>query len=346
MVNLQDPIFRTAIWEVYNRKCYYCKELIQEFTSFHIDHIIYKAIIQNKPNKFEELKKKLNLSPNFDINDIINLVPSHIKCNRDKRDKVLEIETYLHHFSITKDKVILIKKKMIEIGKKFEKFKKEALNEYFLLQEQSSEILIPNLKVIEEIMEIWSEIPPSENDVLGFIVLEKFNEIFHKKSISDEEFPIIKKFIEFTPKIIFNTDGNLNLDIIHILYLLTPAKKAKQLLNKKIIPDIIEIYNSGNRDKEIIKFLFYCGVLKDLFSLMIKASDEKNLDFVRFLKDEYYNLISKKDEKHKIIQNRKEIIKNLTKKKHELGIIENPSSEVKEIIERLNEIIRNIMKLE
>lgn len=342
MVNIQDPIFRTAIRDVFNKQCFYCKDLISKYPNLHIDHIIAQVVQKNFPKEYETLKKQLKLSPDFKINDIINLVPSHNKCNREKWGKILELETYLHYFSITREKIDDIKKKMNIIREKYEQFDKEALIEYLSLKERNLDIKIPNLNVIEEIIEIWSEVQPSENDVLIYIIRDKFNDIFSRKKISEVELPVIKKFLDFAYNMIFNLDSSLNLEFLDILYLLTPAKKARLLLNETIIPDIEKAHNKGNRDLEVLKILYMCKKLGEFFDLIVKTIDENNLQFFRFLKNEYYILI--REEREKIISNRKNIVKQLTKKRQELEQIDNPTSEITAFITGLNEIIRDIMK--
>lgn len=341
MVNIQDPIFRTAIRDIFNNQCFYCKDLVLKYSNLHIDHIIAQVVPKKIPMEYENLKKQLDLTPDFKINDIINLVPTHNKCNREKSGKILDIETYLHYFSITKEKFDDIKERMNKIKVKYEKFNTEALIEYISFKEQDSNNTIPNLNVIEEIIEIWNEVLPSENDVLIYTIREKFNDIFSKKEISEEELPIIKKFINFANNMIFNANGRPNLEVIDILYLLTPAKKARLLLNKNIIPNIEKAYNNGNRDYEVLKILYMCGKLGEFFDLIIKTIDENNLALFKFLKNEYYILIREGSERKKFISNRKKIVKELTKKRQELESIEKSTSEISAFITDLNDIIRD-----
>ena len=140
---------------------------------------------------------------------------------------------------------------------------------------------------------------------------------------------------------IFNANGRPNLEVIDILYLLTPAKKARLLLNKNIIPNIEKAYNNGNRDYEVLKILYMCGKLGEFFDLIIKTIDENNLALFKFLKNEYYILIREGSERKKFISNRKKIVKELTKKRQELESIEKSTSEISAFITDLNDIIRD-----
>lgn len=61
MVNIKDPIVRKAIWETYNKRCFYCNEPISRYSTLQIEHIIALAIPIKYPEKYIALKKELGL---------------------------------------------------------------------------------------------------------------------------------------------------------------------------------------------------------------------------------------------------------------------------------------------
>lgn len=77
-----DTITRTAIWRANSKKCFYCNEYV-EFRDLEIDHIIPEKISNES---FAEIKNKLLLGEEFEINSLKNLVPTHHSCNNKKSD--------------------------------------------------------------------------------------------------------------------------------------------------------------------------------------------------------------------------------------------------------------------
>jgi hypothetical protein len=78
-------IVRYAIWQGHNKKCFYSGELV-EFENANIDHIIPKSISKTK---LDELKEKLDLDDDFDLNGLENLTLSKSFLNRKKGNSVL-----------------------------------------------------------------------------------------------------------------------------------------------------------------------------------------------------------------------------------------------------------------
>lgn len=111
-----DPIIRTALWLGYNKKCFYCKELIN-FNNFQIDHVIP----QNMDMK--EAKELYNLKDDFIKDSFHNLVPSCFSCNNQKRAKEFDKGTVLYYLNIIKANVPNI----VEIEKKYRKMNAESL---------------------------------------------------------------------------------------------------------------------------------------------------------------------------------------------------------------------------
>ncbi len=78
-------IRRQSLWEVYDRRCFYCDKILF-FGECEIDHIIS----QDMKRKYNERKRILNyygLPESFDIDSIENQVPCHSNCNKKKGPK-------------------------------------------------------------------------------------------------------------------------------------------------------------------------------------------------------------------------------------------------------------------
>jgi hypothetical protein len=81
-------IERIALWMAYSRKCAYCVELIP-FRDLEIDHILPESL-KDRPHELTRLKGELGLPPEFALNSLNNLLPSHGRCNLRKADQVFE----------------------------------------------------------------------------------------------------------------------------------------------------------------------------------------------------------------------------------------------------------------
>ena len=119
MVNKNNPIFREAIWEVYQKRCFYNRELIQNNYDFHIDHMLPESLTQEK---LLEVIESHELDPEYNLNDIYNLVPACSKCNSIKTNYTPDKTTLLNNLTITRNKEPLIKEKMDQIRKDLKKF--------------------------------------------------------------------------------------------------------------------------------------------------------------------------------------------------------------------------------
>lgn len=83
------PRLRESLWLIHDKKCVYTgTDLLED--AYVIDHIIPKEL--NKPHRSAEKTKvlrELGLPADFDLYGLANLVPTTIKFNREKSDKVL-----------------------------------------------------------------------------------------------------------------------------------------------------------------------------------------------------------------------------------------------------------------
>jgi len=72
-----DLKLRVSLWRANDRRCFFCGEPI-EFRDLEIDHIIPEGLTTAVRN---ELLERLHLPPDFDLNSLRNLVPTHHHCN-------------------------------------------------------------------------------------------------------------------------------------------------------------------------------------------------------------------------------------------------------------------------
>lgn len=77
-----DDLFKAALWETYEKRCFWQNEPI-EFFELEIDHVIPESLL-DKPDKLKELLQGACLPDTFNILGPENLVPSCSKCNGKK----------------------------------------------------------------------------------------------------------------------------------------------------------------------------------------------------------------------------------------------------------------------
>ncbi|MBO4419144.1 MAG: leucine-rich repeat domain-containing protein [Oscillospiraceae bacterium] len=87
----EDPIFRTALYEAYNRVCPYCKQPIHNIREMEIDHILPRnqKELKNLPELSDYLQYLKTRGFNTAAPDYIeNFFPAHGECNRDKLNHI------------------------------------------------------------------------------------------------------------------------------------------------------------------------------------------------------------------------------------------------------------------
>lgn len=94
-----EDTLRLAIFRAYDGKCFYTGEPIP-YQDFEVDHIIPESLAQN----IEEIRNRLELGEDFNINSIENLVPCRPGLNLRKKDSLFSDNTLLFYFEQTKAK--------------------------------------------------------------------------------------------------------------------------------------------------------------------------------------------------------------------------------------------------
>jgi hypothetical protein len=96
-------IERQSLYEAYDKRCFYCGELVY-FRELQIDHVVPENLIYNK-KEYETFKKQSGLSDSFQINSYQNWVPSHSRCNNRKSGAMFDQKTTLYYLELVKRKI-------------------------------------------------------------------------------------------------------------------------------------------------------------------------------------------------------------------------------------------------
>ncbi len=116
IVNKNDSIVRRVLWNTYNKRCFYCNEVLL-FNNFQVDHVIPESLGKEKAIKLYDLGGE------FEINSYYNLVPTCFPCNNKKRDKKFDKKHILYYMNIIRAKITeinFLEKKIENLDKKSE----------------------------------------------------------------------------------------------------------------------------------------------------------------------------------------------------------------------------------
>ncbi len=109
-VDKNNQYVRLAIWEVYNRRCFYTGEPLK-FIDMQLDHIIPESYARKKDD-LKRIIKKCGLYDEFELDSLYNLVPTSSYENRRKSDKELNTKAMLYYLNLAKDSVPKIQEKI------------------------------------------------------------------------------------------------------------------------------------------------------------------------------------------------------------------------------------------
>lgn len=109
-VDKNNQFVRQAIWEVYNRRCFYTGEPLK-YNDMQLDHIIPESYAHKKDD-LKRIIKKCGLDDDFELDILYNLVPTSSYENRRKSDKELNINAILHYLNLAKEYVPKIQKRI------------------------------------------------------------------------------------------------------------------------------------------------------------------------------------------------------------------------------------------
>ena len=101
-----DKFLRQAVWEIGNKKCFYCREFVP-LRNTHLDHIIPAKLF--KGNEVT-VKEKYNLGGEFNFDGIDNLAISCASCNSSRK----RANEYEHGIPIWLEEIQKLKSSILE----------------------------------------------------------------------------------------------------------------------------------------------------------------------------------------------------------------------------------------
>lgn len=161
---------RGAIWQAHERRCIYCTELVA-FADLDVDHIIPDHL-KGKPDQLTELLNEYGLNKDFDVDGLHNLVPSHRRCNLQKKGQVLPKSRALHFLSIADGKYdkahkVELQLKEQAIKDRFTVLLQVALEEGLISREELSS-LIARYTESPKMFEVLTALPFVDSELIGF----------------------------------------------------------------------------------------------------------------------------------------------------------------------------------
>lgn len=135
-----SAIERRAIFDAYTGRCLYTGDYL-DISDFHIDHIIPESI-KEKPTEFSELKKKLGLGDDFNINGYENLCATAPRINRLKSNHTGNPNNTRFYLDVA----LRNKNKIIDLISKIEKkISVGNLNNFICQAVEKSKVDIPEI---------------------------------------------------------------------------------------------------------------------------------------------------------------------------------------------------------
>lgn len=173
---------RAAIWRAHERRCVYCTELVT-FADLDVDHIIPDHL-KEKPEQFAILLDEYGLSRDFDLDGMLNLVPSHRHCNLQKRGQVLPKSRALHFLSIAEDRYDKARRIESELSQQAQKenfiiLLHIALDVGRISLEELSAVMASYVES-ENKFEVITAFPFADSELKGFISSTDVDSIYDK----------------------------------------------------------------------------------------------------------------------------------------------------------------------
>jgi len=173
---------RAAIWRAHESRCIYCTELVA-FADLDVDHIIPLHLKCN-PDMWEKLLKEYDLGSGFDVDGLLNLVPSHRHCNLQKKGHVLSKNRAFHFLSIVEDKYQKACNIESEIKKQamkdqFSVLLEIALEEGRISREQLSSLVLGYAEN-QNIFEVLSSFTFVDSELKGFLSSTDIDSLYER----------------------------------------------------------------------------------------------------------------------------------------------------------------------
>jgi hypothetical protein len=115
---------RYAIWKAHKKKCVYTGQMIEKLDDLEIDHIIPQSV---STTELKTRTEKYNLSANFSIDSLENLLPTLSRFNKMKWKRPFDESTERFFINIAKSKKINVESELTKFREKVARFESEAL---------------------------------------------------------------------------------------------------------------------------------------------------------------------------------------------------------------------------
>lgn len=173
---------RAAIWHAHEHRCIYCTELVA-FADLDVDHIV-PSHLKDYPDELARLLNEYGLLNDFDVDGLLNLVPSHRHCNLQKNGQVLAKNRAFHFLSIAEAKYDKACKLELELKKQAEKDKftvllQIALDEGRISREELSSMVL-NYAKSQDIFEVLAALPFVDSELKGFLSLTDVDSLYDR----------------------------------------------------------------------------------------------------------------------------------------------------------------------
>ena len=162
---------RAAIWHAHGHRCIYCAELVA-FSDLDVDHIV-PSHLKDKPEELAKLLNNYGLSSDFDIDGLLNLVPSHRQCNLQKKGRILPKSRALHFLTIADDKYVKAYKIELDLRERAQKDKVtialEIALDSGLISPDDLNSLLSRFAASQGRFEVLATLPFVDADLQGYI---------------------------------------------------------------------------------------------------------------------------------------------------------------------------------
>lgn len=188
-------------------------------------------------------------------------------------------------------------------------------------------------ELVSNYVDILSTTNPSSRneDFLFQKIRSETYKVYHQGKIDEESLPAVENLIEFAYELIKARGDEVMESVLDALYPFTRAPETLELMKDKCYEYFKELFEKGDRRKDLVKILDTCGYFGDRMDEILKAIENKEKDVLDVLTSGL-NLEETKDRKY-------ELIKQLVVKTNDLD----PDDD-RVIIDKVHNTIRKIQE--
>ncbi len=216
-----------------------------------------------------------------------------------------EIKNRIYYIRTPHGKRLVSNQELSDLFKK--KFKYKVIN----LDEEKFE-LKPNLKLINEYLDMISNSQLSRKNLIPMLnkIHNEFVKISYKEEISKDELDIITNYAKNINKYILGKDNHIIKVITGTIRLFVLNQKLVNLIRKENYRDFEKLYESGNKNNELVLILYKCGKFESISTQIYEAIDKKDINLLKIF-GSLFNAINIEEDKYLIIRELRLKIENL-----------------------------------